>query len=110
MDENDLKKYLDENQDRIKEAAVTAIMEKIKEDLRWGLPDECQVVVNTFMTEEIAPAIKDALANQKGEIVNSVIKAASQISDEIAKKMVEQAAENMSGYKAKSIIASIIAG
>ena len=100
--------FLQENSERIKAAAVDAMIDKIRENIRWGLPSEVQDVVNKFMVDEIAPEVSKALAGEKGAILASVAKAAAEIGDGIAKAMTENAMKNIIGYRGGELLKKLV--
>ena len=108
MDDKQVAEFLAENSKAMKEAAKEAVLARIKRDLEWQIPGGIQAAVNAFMTDEIAPEVVKALHGQKGEIVSAVAKAAKEIGDELAKKMVENAVKQLSGYSAKEILGKLI--
>lgn len=110
MNEAELAKFLEEHSEAMKKAATEAVLERIKRDLEWNMPPEVQKAVNTFMAEEIAPAVVKALHDQKGEIIKAAIKAASQIGDALAETMVTNATKSLASYSARDIITKLVAG
>ena len=109
MDDKQIAEFLTENAQAMKDAAKDAIIARIKRDLEWQIPTGIQAAVNAFMTDEIAPEVVKALHGQKGEIIAAVAKAAKEIGDELAKKMVENAVKQLAGYSAKEIIGKLVA-
>jgi hypothetical protein len=107
MTEDDLKAFMKENAAAMKRAAIEACIAKVKQDIQWRMPDVVQVAVNEFMAEEIAPAVVAALNSERDGIVAATTRAAAEIGDQLAKQMAKTALENLSGYRAKSIIAEI---
>lgn len=108
MTEEDMKAYLAEHSERIKEAAVTAIISRITESIRYGLPDTVQKVVNDFMKDEVAPAVALALQSEKNGIIAAASKGAAEIGDALAKVMVENAVKNMTGYRGGEILKKLL--
>lgn len=108
MNEKELASFIEENSDRIKEAAVEACIEKVKDSIKWGLPASVQDVVATFMKEEVAPAVKEALVDEKGAIIAAAVKGASEIGDALSKTMVENAVSNLTGYRGGDIIKKLM--
>ena len=107
MTEDDLKDFISENSDRIKEAAVQSVIDRIQQDLRYQLPDSVRQVVSDFMTNEVAPAVAEALKGERGAIISAATKAASEIGDALSKKMVSDAVENLTGYRGGEVIKSL---
>lgn len=110
MTEDEMKDFLAEHSDRIKEAAVEAVIARVKESVRYGLPKDVQDVVDAFMKEEIAPAVSTALKSEKDGIVAAAGKAAAEIGNALAKVMVENAVKTMTGYGGGEIIKSLFRG
>lgn len=104
MDEKALKEFMAENQDAMKKAAADAILEKIKQDISWRMPDVVQTAVNEFMEDEIVPAVVKVLKSEKIGIIASAAKAASEIGDHLSKTMIENAVKNVEGYRGGDII------
>ena len=102
--------FLQENSERIKAAAADAMIDKIREDIRYGLPSEVKVVVNKFMVDEIVPEVRKALAGEKGAILASVSKAAAEIGDSLAKTMTENAMKNIVGYRGGELLKKLVDG
>lgn len=107
MTENDLAAFMKENAAAMKQAAIDACIAKVKQDIQWRMPDVVQDAVNEFMADEIAPAVVAALKSEKDGIVAATTKAAAEIGDQLAKKMAETAMTNLTGYRAKEIIAAL---
>ena len=107
MTEEELGEFIKLNSDRIKEAAIEACIAKIKDNVRYGLPDSVQAVVNDFMKDEVAPAVAIALKDQKAGIIKSATAGAAKIGDELSKVMVENAIKNLTGYRGGDIIKTL---
>ncbi|MDC0657076.1 hypothetical protein N6L27_03605 [Leisingera sp. SS27] len=108
MTEEELSKFLTDNSARIKEAAVEACIEKVRDNIRFGLPSSVQDVVSAFMKDEVAPAVAKALAGEKGAIIAAAVSGAAKIGDELSKTMVENAVKNMTGYRGSEIIKDLM--
>lgn len=107
MTEEELANFLKDNAETMKKAAIDACIERVKQDIQWRMPDVVQKSINEFMATEIAPAVVEALKSEKAGIIAATTKSASEIGDQLAKIMAKTAAENLSGYRAKEIIAAI---
>ena len=107
MTEEELANFLKENAEAMKKAAIDACIDKIKRDIEWRMPDVVQKAVNEFMADEIAPAVVAALKSEKDGIIAATTKAAAAIGDQLSKQMAKTAVENLTGYRAKTIIADI---
>ena len=107
MTEAELANFLKDNAAAMKQAAIDACVDKIKQDIQWRMPDVVQKAVNEFMANEIAPAVVAALKSEKDGIISATTKAAAEIGDQLSKQMAKTAIENLTGYRAKTIIADI---
>lgn len=107
MTEEELSNFLKDNAETMKRAAIEACIDRVKQDIQWRMPDVVQKAVNDFMADEIAPAVVAALKSEKAGIIAATTKAAAEIGDQLSKQMAKTAIENLSGYRAKDIIAAI---
>ncbi len=107
MTEEELAGFLKDNAEAMKKAAIDACIDKVKKDIQWRMPDVVQKAVNEFMADEIAPAVVAALKSEKDGIIAAVTKSSAEIGDQLSKQMAKAAVENLSGYRAKEIIASL---
>lgn len=108
MTEDDLKKFLDENKDAVLAASRTAILEKIKDSMKWSLPDSVHQTVNEFLAKEIAPEVGKMLMDQKGAILDAARKSAAALSDELAKRMMEKVTKELDGHRAQEVFKALL--
>ena len=108
MTEDEMLDVLKVNSDRIKKAAADAVVEKVKEDLKYNMPDVLHNAVRTFMEEEIAPSVTQALQSQKGAILGSVNEAAGQIGQAVADQLVANASKQLTGYSGGEILKKLV--
>lgn len=97
MTEEDLKQFLDENADAIKAQVKQRMIDGLLAEHRWSISSQISEIVNEFVRDEIAPAVKAHLQSEKSEIIEAAVKSASGIGDLLAKALVERAAKNISG-------------
>jgi hypothetical protein len=97
MTEEDLKQFLDENAEAIKAQVKQKMIDGLLAEHRWTISGQIGEIVNEFIKEEIAPAVKAHLQSEKGPILEAAIKSASGIGDMLAQALVERAAKNISG-------------
>ena len=97
MTEDDLKQFLDENAETIKAQVKQKMIDGLLAEHRWSISSQISEIVNEFVKDEIAPAVKEHLQSEKGEIITAALKSASGIGDMLAKALVERAAKNISG-------------
>ncbi len=108
MTEAELTEFLDKNKDAILEASRAAIIEKIKDSMKWSFPDAVSKTVTAFLTTEIVPEVQKLLAEQKGVIVAAAKKSAAALSDKLAEKMMEQVVKNLDGYRAEEVFKALL--
>lgn len=108
MTADELKAFLEDNSTAIKKAAQDAIIQRVQDNLRWNMPDTFSQIVNEFLKDEIAPAVKAALMDEKGAIITAMTEAASGIGDQLAKAMTKQAAETLQGYKGADVFKAVL--
>jgi len=108
MTEDEMKAFLDENSAAIKAAARDAMVEKVKQTMQWHMPGTFSEILNEFLKDEIAPAVKAALMDEKGAIIAAMAKATTEIGDNLAKAMAKQAAEALVGYKAQDVFKAVL--
>ena len=108
MTEDEMKAFLDENSHAIKAAARDAMIERVKQTLQWQMPGTFSEILNEFLKDEIAPAVKAALMDEKGAIIAAMAKATAEIGDALAKAMAKQAAETLIGYKGSDVFKAVL--
>ncbi len=108
MTEDEMKEILNKNAERIKNAAVEAVIERVKEDLKYSMPEEIRNAIKGFMEAEIAPAVVKALQSQKGEILSAVKAASAQIGAALATQMVENATKQLTGYRGGELLKKLV--
>ena len=96
-----------ERKARLLAAAEAALEAKITEELKWGLPDTLSKICADFIEAEIAPQVRDHLASRKGVILEAAIAATDEIGEELAKKLVTKATENLAGYRGSDILKAL---
>ncbi|CTQ67204.1 hypothetical protein [Roseibium alexandrii] len=99
MTEEEMRKFLADNGDLIAERVRDQMVEQIAETYRWQVPDTINKVVTEFMSDKIAPAIREHLQSNEGPIIAAAITATDQITDKLSEVMVTKAVENMNGYR-----------
>jgi hypothetical protein len=108
MTEADLKDFLEANKAEINKAVKDATIKQLLEEYRWPITDTISQVVTEFIKTEIVPEVKAALVGEKSAIVDAAIKACADISDTLAKGLMQDAAKNVgSEYRRKQIVDAI---
>lgn len=97
MTEEDLKQFLDDNAEAIKAQVKQKMIDGLLAEHRWTISSQIGEIVNEFIKDEIAPAVKEHLASEKGPILEAAIKATNGISELLAQALVEKAAKNLKG-------------
>ena len=98
MTEDEMKDIFEAKKERMKQAALDAVIAKIGEDMKYHMPDAIRKAVAEFMEKEVAPSVTSALQSQKGEILKSVQVAAAEIGAALSAQMVENATKQLTGY------------
>ena len=107
MTEDQLKKFLADNDESIKAAVKQKMIDKLLEDYRWDIGDQVSKIVNEFIATEIAPTIREHLQSEKGAIMEAAIKATAGISEAVATTMIAKAKENIDSYQFRSIMKAL---
>lgn len=97
MTEEDLKKFLEDNKADIQAQVRQRMIDSLLSEHRWSISSQISEIVNEFIRDEIAPAVKAHLQSEKSDILEAAVKSASGIGDLLAKALVERAAKNISG-------------
>ena len=111
MTEEDLKQFLVDNKAEINAQVKQRLIEGLLVNHQWTMREHISDIVSEFMKTEIAPAVREYLAGEKSAILEAAVKAASEVSDMLAKNMVAQAAKNLqtNRYEFKKIMDAIFA-
>lgn len=108
MTEAELTKFLEDNKDAVLAATRAAVIEKIKDSMKWSLPDTVHTTVADFLKTEIAPDVSKMLADQKGVILEAAKKSAVALSDKLAQEMMKVVTESLTGYRAKEVFEALL--
>lgn len=109
MTEDDLKQFLQDNKADIQQQVRQRLIDGLLSNHQWTMREQISEVVNEFMKTEVMPEVRTYLASEKSAIIEAAITGASQVSEMLAKAMVEQAAKNLTGsrYEFKKIMTAI---
>ena len=55
MTEDEMKDIFEANKERMKQAALDAVLEKIGQDMKYHMPDAIRKAVAEFMEKDVAP-------------------------------------------------------
>ena len=108
MDERELLQFLQDNKEDIIRSVKVKAIDAMTEQVRWGLSQAVQEVVNGFVAEEVIPALKAHLQDNKGPIIAAAIRAASEIGDKVSEKLITTAVESMTGYRGGEVIKALM--
>lgn len=108
MTPQEMDQFLADNREHFLKATRDAVISKITDSMKWTLPDAVHTVVADFMKAEIAPEVVKILASEKGAIVEAAKRAALALSDELAKKIITTAQENLTGYRAQEVFKALL--
>ncbi len=108
MTEDEMKEIFEANKERMKQAALDAVVDKITEDMKYHMPDAIRKAIAEFMEKEVAPSVTKALQSQKGEILKSVQVAAAEIGAALSAQMVSNATKQLTGYRGGEILKKLV--
>jgi hypothetical protein len=104
----DLGKLLAEHEQDIKDSVIDEVKAQIKCDLEWSLRQEISAIVKTFLTEDIAPEIRSALAENKPVILAAVVEAANTMGALLTEGLVSEVKERMeTSYRRQNIVKAL---
>lgn len=109
MTEDDLKQFLEDNNENIKEAVRQKMIASLLEQHRWSISEQISKVVEEFVGKEIVPDIKKYLADNKGPILTAACAGAAEIGDALAKGIVERTAKKLKpdGYEFRQVMEAL---
>lgn len=89
MDTLELTAFLDEHKAEIHGAIKAKIISGMTQRVEWDLPELIRKDVLEFYKDEIAPAVKQHLADNKAALMQVVIKASVDAAEGVAKAMAQ---------------------
>ncbi len=108
MTEDELRLFLDENSAAIKAEVKRKMVDRLVAEHSWDISKQIGTVVSDFVAKEVVPEVTAHLSSVKGEITEGVIRSLATISDDLAKALAKDAAENIStSYKRTQILKAI---
>lgn len=95
LTEKEVKKFLKEENNTIKRAVKEALVESIKEQVKYDSSGHIRTAVQDFVKEEIAPYVVEQLQKDKGAILKAVDDALASIGANLAAELKEKASKNL---------------
>lgn len=95
IDETFFTEVLESNKDAVRETVRQALLDGIKRQFEWELPNAVKTAVNEFFVEQVIPEIKAELETNKDEFVDAATLMVRGAPVEIGKAMQEQLAQNL---------------
>lgn len=86
---------LEENKDAVRAAVTNALLDGVKRQFEWELPQAVKETVNDFIKTEVVPAIQADLEKNKDAIVAAATEIVRGVPAEIGKAMQEHLAKNL---------------
>jgi transcription termination factor NusB len=86
---------LESNKDAVRATVRDALLEGVKRQFQWEIPEAVKKAVSEFITAEIIPEIKAELEANKAVFVNAATEMVKGVPVEIGKAMQEQLAKNL---------------
>lgn len=95
MDEKFYKEILEENKESVKQKVREAMLASVQRQFEWELPNAIKDEVNQFIKEEIAPAIREKLSEDKDAMIQAATDMISGIPIELGKAMQANISEKL---------------
>jgi hypothetical protein len=86
---------LESNKDAVRAAVRDTMLDSVKRQFQWELPEAVKKTVTDFVNDEIIPEIKAELESNKEAFITAATDMARGVAGEIAKAMQEQVAKNL---------------
>lgn len=87
---------LESNKSKVRDAVRDSLLEGVKREFQWELPQAVRKVVNDFIAEEIVPEIKAELETNKKAFVEAATEIVKGATGEIGKALQDHLAKNLS--------------
>jgi len=101
---------LDNAKADIVKKAVENISSSMATSLHWQIQQELSGVVNAAVTTELKDDIEALLKENRALILESLKNSIAEVSAELGKTLVAQAAKNLTGYNGTEIIKKLFGG
>lgn len=96
---------LETNKDAVRATVRDALLDGVKRQFQWELPEAVKKAVTEFVTEQIIPEVKAELEANKDVFVNAATEMVRGAPAEIGKAMQEQLAKNLTdSWKLRKLI------
>ncbi|MES2752775.1 MAG: hypothetical protein V4661_15510 [Pseudomonadota bacterium] len=86
---------LESNKASVREAVKETILNSVKQQFQWELPETVKKVFSDFITEEVVPEIRAELEANKAAFVDAATEIARTAAAEVGKALQKQIAENL---------------
>ncbi len=108
MNTEELTRFLDDHKSEINEAIKQKVITQLTQQVSWNLPDLIRKDVDQFYADEIRPAVKEYLSDNKSALMQVVVKACVDASEAVATSMAEQIKKTMSSaYESKKVFSAL---
>lgn len=95
MDDKFYIEILEENKAAVREKVKEAMLESIKRQFEWEIPNCLKEIVTTFVKEEIAPEVKKELMDNKEVFIQGATDIIKGVPAELGKAIQEHLAKNL---------------
>jgi hypothetical protein len=100
---------LEKNKAAVREAVRDTMLESVKRQFQWELPDTVRKAVTEFVNDEIVPEIKAELMANKAAFVEAGTEIARGAAAEIAKAFQEQIAKNLTqSWNIRKVVEALV--
>jgi class 3 adenylate cyclase len=95
LSDEQVQKILEESMETIKASIIEEATRQVTFKTEYAVAARVQDVVSDYIKEEIAPAIKEALAANKDTIVQAAVVAATDMSEKLTKALISAMTTNL---------------
>jgi hypothetical protein len=108
MNVDELTQYLEDNKERVKDAVFKNVVDSLTRQVEWSLPKKMQEDFDAFYAEDIRPAVKQHMSDNKEAIMQLVVKSCLEAGESISKAMAERIQKTMaSDYDSRKVFESL---
>lgn len=101
---------LDENREKVRAAVRDTLLESVKQQFKWEVPEAIRKEVSDFIATEVIPDVRAELMKNKAAFVDAATEIAKAAPIELAKAMQQKVAENLTNsWKLKKVIEELVA-
>ncbi|MBB6424981.1 hypothetical protein [Sphingopyxis sp. JAI128] len=101
---------LDENRESVRAAVRDALLDGVKRQFQWEVPEAVRKEVADFIATEVIPDLRAELVKNKAAFIDAATELAKAAPIELAKAMQARMAENLANsWKLKKVVEELVA-